>query len=142
MLTKQERLAFVINNIACPLSKPQRGFTKQATRGGSLNFKTSWVDLKHPSKIYFYNKSVIELTNLGYNIRYNKVNHAKQCYTILLYNDKKVIRCDIPLACITDKSKVIKRTRIKTKKAVCYIDESFIDTKIVITTRKTKKIRL
>lgn len=123
--------------------KPFDGvYNKVTTTGGNLNFKTSWVDVKHPSKVYFYNKSVIELTKLGYNIRYSKVNHSKQCYVILLSYNKKLIRCEIPLACITDESQVKKRTRIKTKKTVSYIDKSVIEQKIIITRPKTAKIVL
>jgi len=143
MLTKQEKHDFVINNIVCPVSKPKREFAKQATHGGTFNYETNWRRL-NSSSTFLYNKSVIQLTKLGYNIVYNRVNHAEQCYSITMSNGKQKIKAMLPLASITDESNIKKRTCIKSKKCVSYIDTAVIpgNNHIMVTKKLAKALKL
>jgi len=102
---------------------PKTDYAKVTTKGTNLNYKTNWSVVKDTPFI-FLNKSVIELTSLGYNITRTQVNHSKKLFVIIMTNrSNSRITAYIPLESITDVSKIVKRTNLRCGK----VKTSFID---------------
>jgi len=109
--------------------KPFDGvYARQATRGGKFNFRTNWADVKNPPSIYYYNKSVIELTNLGFRIKTQRLNHTAKTFNVTMTDGNKTLKASMPLASITDVNKVINRRQSRQgTKVVCYNLPEVID---------------